>query len=62
MSHKFYDFRLYKHEPSGRGPLTSTWLNEIQQRCKSIEAAREMNIEQKEEMPQVMVRLISNDS
>jgi len=48
------DPRLYKHEPSGRGPLTSTWLTEIQQKCKSIEAAREMNIEQKEEMPQVM--------
>ena len=48
-------FRLYKHEPSGRGPLSSTWLTEIQQKCKSIEAAREMNMEQKEEMPQVMV-------
>merc|ERR1711953_1030327 len=48
------DPRLYKHEPSGRGPLSSTWLTEIQQKCKSIEAAREMNMEQKEEMPQVM--------
>ena len=51
-------FRLYKHEPSGRGPLSSTWLTEIQQKCKSIEAAREMNMEQKEEMPQVMVSYI----
>ena len=51
-------FRLYKHEPSGRGPLSSTWLTEIQQKCKSIEAAREMNLEQKEEMPQVMVSYI----
>ena len=48
-------FRLYKHEPSGRGPLSSTWLTEIQQKVKSIEAARQMNMEQKEEYPQVMV-------
>jgi len=49
------DPRIYKHEPSGRGPLSSTWLTEMQQRVKSIETARTMNMEQKEEYPQVMV-------
>lgn len=48
------DPRLYKHEPSGRGPLSATWLTEMQQRVKSIETARQMNMEQKEEYPQVM--------
>jgi len=49
------DPRLYQHEPSGRGPLTATWLTELQQKCKSIETARQMNMEQgKEELPQVM--------
>jgi hypothetical protein len=44
-------FRLYKHEESKRGPLTKTWLTELRQLCKGIEAAREMKVDAPEQKP-----------
>lgn len=42
----------YSHEPSSRGPLKKTWLTELRQMCKSIQNARQLNMDAPDHKPQ----------